>query len=314
MSPQILEQNETDHSHGVEDHADHNHHDAVSMLSVEGFSVLFGGDEHASNIVTSRMGWRWGRMHKGTDFGGEIGQNLYTPVAGTVTKGYDECGYGHWVAINSGTEEFFFAHLDKESTLVNGSRIDKGDKVGELGSSGSSTGPHLHLEVKVKGILVNPEEYFAGRSFNLSYSEKEETLPSIEEALGNDAEAVKNLLIEQYGSEGYFKIMEGLIAVLIIDGHLNVQRNSREGSSDTVTFSVMKPSRVGDNSNHGLSYTEKQILAGLIVRGLEERQDPSFNPIELQHMDKKCPAPVPAEAANQVMPLRGSPVPAPATP
>jgi len=124
--------------------------------------------------LTSRFGWRpdpfrsdGRQMHNGIDIAWEgIGG---TPVLATISgrvllAGYDEGGYGNWVMIVNYDEpgnrkETRYAHLRTMSVSV-GQRIEVGDVVGLTGTTGSSTGDHLHHEFRRNGNLLNPYFYF----------------------------------------------------------------------------------------------------------------------------------------------------------
>jgi murein DD-endopeptidase MepM/ murein hydrolase activator NlpD len=95
-------------------------------------------------------------MHAGIDFRGTVGSPARATAKGTVVKAGWNGGYGRMVEIDHG-DGFTtrYAHLSK--VLVNvGDKVDVGDIVGKVGSSGRSTGPHLHYEVRKNGDAINP--------------------------------------------------------------------------------------------------------------------------------------------------------------
>ena len=105
------------------------------------------------------------KNHAGIDIGSskKTGATIYTPVSGTVTKNESiSKGYGNNVRItdNSGGEHIF-AHMLQKSPLAVGTKVTKGQAVGQVGSTGASTGPHLHYEVRQGGKPVNPDNYLA---------------------------------------------------------------------------------------------------------------------------------------------------------
>lgn len=96
-------------------------------------------------------------FHPAIDFGGVIGDAVKPIKAGVVTfSGYTRDGYGNLIVINHGQDlESYYAHLSKiEVKTGEGVTMDK--EIGKLGSTGHSTGPHLHLEILLKGIHINP--------------------------------------------------------------------------------------------------------------------------------------------------------------
>lgn len=105
---------------------------------------------------TSGFGRRWGRAHEGIDMAGALGSPVYATAEGTVVHAGWESGYGNMVEIR---HEFGLAtrygHLSKVRVEV-GQRVSRGDRIGDMGNTGRSTGTHLHYEVRVNGSAVNP--------------------------------------------------------------------------------------------------------------------------------------------------------------
>ncbi|MCR5395178.1 MAG: M23 family metallopeptidase [Bacteroidales bacterium] len=116
--------------------------------------------------VASGYGWRIDpvyhirRMHQGMDFAAEIGTDVFATGDGVVVQAGYNRGYGLCVTIDHGYGyETLYAHLSKK--LVNKrQRIKRGEKIGEVGSTGKSTGPHLHYEVHYRGKVQNPANYY----------------------------------------------------------------------------------------------------------------------------------------------------------
>ncbi len=95
-------------------------------------------------------------MHSGMDFRAPIGCPTTATAPGTVTKAGWNGGYGRMVEIDHGNGiSTRFAHLNRID-VVEGQKVQLGDTVGEVGSSGRSTGPHLHYEVRSHGDAVDP--------------------------------------------------------------------------------------------------------------------------------------------------------------
>lgn len=112
---------------------------------------------------TSSFGMRWGRMHRGIDYGADLGTPLYAVAAGTVTAAGWTRGLGYHVKLTlpDGTV-LVYGHLSRVS-VSEGQRVSPGQQVGEVGSSGVSTGAHLHFEVRVDGISINPDPWLHER-------------------------------------------------------------------------------------------------------------------------------------------------------
>ncbi len=99
-------------------------------------------------------------FHSGQDFSSSIGNPVYATGDGVVEKvDFKFTGYGNEVVINHGFGyKTRYAHLNTIDVGV-GQELKRGDKIGELGKSGKSTGPHLHYEVLYKGDAVNPMSF-----------------------------------------------------------------------------------------------------------------------------------------------------------
>ena len=96
------------------------------------------------------------KMHEGLDVGASYGTPIYAPADGVVTYAGNKAGFGLFVQIDHGYGiETIYAHSQKILTK-NGVRVKRGDLLAQVGSSGYSTGPHLHYEVRVNGIAVDP--------------------------------------------------------------------------------------------------------------------------------------------------------------
>ena len=108
---------------------------------------------------TSGFGRRWGRMHEGTDFAGAHGSPIYATADGKVIHAGWESGYGNLVKIRHDFGiETRYAHLSKVRVKV-GQNVSRGDRIGDMGNTGRSTGTHLHYEVRVNGRAINPMTY-----------------------------------------------------------------------------------------------------------------------------------------------------------
>ena len=100
-------------------------------------------------------------MHTGIDFRGNFGDQVHATAAGKVVKAGWEGGYGQMVEIDHGEGlTTRYGHLSQIDVWT-GQTVHAGDVVGRLGSTGRSTGPHLHYETRVNGEPVNPEKFLA---------------------------------------------------------------------------------------------------------------------------------------------------------
>jgi lysostaphin len=112
----------------------------------------------AKGVLTSGYGWRWGRMHRGIDIANGVGTPIVTASDGIVEKaGWNKGGYGNLVDIRhpDGTLTRY-AHNSKIFVRA-GQQVQKGQHIANMGSTGFSTGPHLHFEIHTPGKgAINP--------------------------------------------------------------------------------------------------------------------------------------------------------------
>ena len=110
--------------------------------------------------ITSRYGARWGSTHTGLDVAAPHGTTIVAAASGTVTVSVDSgTGYGKYIVISHGNGvQTLYAHCSKLIAKV-GEQVAQGQKIAEVGSTGNSTGNHLHLEIRVNGKTLNPQNY-----------------------------------------------------------------------------------------------------------------------------------------------------------
>ncbi len=107
------------------------------------------------NPVTGKL-----RPHTGTDIGAQYGANIIAAASGTVKFAGWNGGYGNCVIIDhGGGRSTLYAHMSSIG-VSNGQAVAAGQSVGKVGSTGNSTGPHLHFEIMINGVAVNPMQYF----------------------------------------------------------------------------------------------------------------------------------------------------------
>ncbi len=109
--------------------------------------------------VTSNFGYRWGRLHAGTDVGVPIGTTVRASRGGQVITAGWVGGYGNCVIIDHGDGVATrYGHLS-EVTVSVGQYVDQGEQIALSGNTGRSTGPHLHFEIRINGEAVDPLPY-----------------------------------------------------------------------------------------------------------------------------------------------------------
>ena len=110
----------------------------------------------AKGVVTSEFGIRNGRPHKGIDISASVGEPIYAALDGKVAYVGIQRGYGN-VIILEHDNYVMTVYAHNESNLVRlGETVKKGQPIGTLGKTGSTTGPHLHFEYRVRGKAINP--------------------------------------------------------------------------------------------------------------------------------------------------------------
>ncbi len=118
--------------------------------------------------LTSDFGTRWHpvlggrRQHKGVDLAAPAGTPIHASADGVVGRADWYSGYGLYVALEHGGDiQTRYGHMSRLNVAA-GQTVRKGDIIGYVGSTGRSTGPHLHYEVRIAGEAVNPVPYLQG--------------------------------------------------------------------------------------------------------------------------------------------------------
>lgn len=117
----------------------------------------------ARGMLTSGYGWRWGRMHRGIDIASAVGTTVMASAPGVVvTAGWNSGGYGNLVEVRHTDGSLtVYAHNNKIVART-GQQIQQGQKISEMGSTGRSTGPHVHFEIHPQGKgAVNPMTFLS---------------------------------------------------------------------------------------------------------------------------------------------------------
>lgn len=120
----------------------------------------------ANGRITSTFGYRYHPilglrlLHEGLDIANEIWTPIYATADGIVKEASSHTGFGNCVKLSHDNEKYLtlYAHMQKLA-VTEGQAVKRGDVIGYLGSTGRSTGPHVHYEVRKDGVLVNPMDY-----------------------------------------------------------------------------------------------------------------------------------------------------------
>lgn len=132
----------------------------------------------ARAVLTSNYGMRihpvlgGARKHEGIDLAAPRGTPVYAPADGTVERASWFSSYGNFIEIDhGGSMETRYGHLSGYAVAA-GDHVTKGQLIGYVGTTGRSTGPHLHYEVRVAGAAVDPTRYLADTQLALSNDPK----------------------------------------------------------------------------------------------------------------------------------------------
>lgn len=132
----------------------------------------------SNTSITSKFGWRTHPLtrkpnnHTGIDIAAPGGTPVYAVQGGVViTSSYAPSSYGEYVVVSHGNgRTTLYAHMQRGSrTVKEGDVVSQGQTLGKVGMTGSATGNHLHLELKVNGVRQDPRNMFPGVSFSYPY-------------------------------------------------------------------------------------------------------------------------------------------------
>ncbi len=128
-------------------------------VSVPSLMPLAGARMSSSYGMRNHPVLRKRKRHNGVDLAAPTGTPIYATADGIVGRADRFSSYGLYVSIDHGAElETRYAHMSRLAVSA-GERVRKGDVIGYVGSTGRSTGPHLHYEVRIDGVAVNPIPY-----------------------------------------------------------------------------------------------------------------------------------------------------------
>ena len=126
-----------------------------SILPVRGWITSYFGYRNETFYADHDL-----RFHRGMDIAANIGSPVLASATGQVIhRGYDDTGYGKMVIIDHGySVKTVYAHMS-EFRVQKGAYVRRGDVIGLVGNTGKSTGPHLHYEIQISGVPVDPINY-----------------------------------------------------------------------------------------------------------------------------------------------------------
>lgn len=138
---------------------------AADAFLPQGSNIFAGYAWPARGVLTSGYGPRWGRMHRGIDIAAPVGTPIHAAAPGVVEfAGWNSGGYGYMVDIRHADGSMTrYAH-NSRLLVQRGQEVAQGDQISEMGSTGYSTGPHLHFEIHMpERGAVNPMTMLASR-------------------------------------------------------------------------------------------------------------------------------------------------------
>lgn len=135
-----------------------------SRMPLEGAALTSGFGMRTHPVLGGR------RQHHGIDLAAPTGTPVYATAEGVVSRADWYSSYGLFISVEHGASmQTRYAHLSRLAVAA-GDSVKKGDLIGYVGSTGRSTGPHLHYEVRVEGLAVNPIPYMVESEAQLAYA------------------------------------------------------------------------------------------------------------------------------------------------
>ncbi|WP_051462964.1 M23 family metallopeptidase [Haloglycomyces albus] len=121
----------------------------------------------SSARISSQFGQRWGTMHNGADFAANMGSDVSAIGDGTVTFTGWNGGFGQLVIIDHGNGVTSYYGHNSQLNVSEGQSVSKGETIAAVGSTGDSTGPHIHLEIRINGEPTDPLAWLRERDVDV---------------------------------------------------------------------------------------------------------------------------------------------------
>lgn len=159
----------------------------VVLVGTKEYPTISSLMNPVSGTLSSRFGIRWNRQHNGVDIAAPAGTPIYAAEEGVVTYAqYNYGGYGYMVKISHGNGvETRYAHCSRLLVSV-GDTVQQGDPIALVGSTGRSTGNHLHFEIRINGEAIDPLPYLT--AYGGSHFETEGDPISLDDLINGTAE------------------------------------------------------------------------------------------------------------------------------
>ena len=141
-----------------------------SLMPVEGVRLSSDYGMRIHPVLGGRRG------HKGVDLAGPTGTPIHAAADGVVSRADWFSSYGLYVSLeHGGSLQTRYGHMSRLNVAA-GQRVHKGDVIGYVGSTGRSTGPHLHYEVRIAGAAVNPVPYLQVGAYQQAFASADPSL------------------------------------------------------------------------------------------------------------------------------------------
>lgn len=133
--------------------------DRVAMLNIAASKLPLAMPLRTAFRYSSGFGPRGGRQHRGVDMAGAAGSPIYTTGDGVIDFAGVQSGFGNLVIVDHGNGyKTYYGHMSRIRATL-GERVARGDRIGDMGSTGRSSGNHLHYEIRIDGVAINPMTY-----------------------------------------------------------------------------------------------------------------------------------------------------------
>lgn len=222
--------------------------------------------------------------HRGVDYAAPAGTRISSQSSGTVVATGYNGARGNYVIVESGNMRYLYQH-NSANHVREGQKIGKGDSIGTVGSTGASTGPHLHYEVHVNGVPVDPEKLKRGfRGFaNGGFVDQKELAWHGEEGL----EAIIPLVPQrrERGMDLWAQTGEKLgFSSEMLDLITRAQRKRGAYNSYAGMFGGLDgEAGEGEGGSTGTSGTIRPDMSS-IIKTLSESEQPMFSPMDLEDL------------------------------
>ncbi len=214
---------------------------------------------------------RGGDFHTGQDLAGPPGAKVVAASAGTVTRVVDlgKRSFGKYIVIQHlGDTKTFYAHLSQQLVKVN-QKVSAGQVIGVQGSTGRSTGPHLHFEVRVNGSTVNPVKWLSSQGLSLDGSASTAVrTPAVTPNLSREQLQNATLIINVGQQMGVPQ--RGLVIAVATAMQESSLKNINHGDRDSLGLFQQRPSQGWGTPGQIMDpkYAAKRFYTGLLkVRG-----------------------------------------------